>query len=186
MRDSLQKMSLRELRLVLLGIGAVITSAIVVALIVPGAKAYVAANRQVDMLAGAAIDGTQLDLHLQEQHEQIDELRFRLHGDMANLPVQQVEAFIIGRLQRISWGNEVELVSVEPALGERVQIFQEMLFNVELVGQYNDLYHWLWDARSELGYIVIKEFSLERHDNEDDEPLLRADLSLASYRAIES
>lgn len=186
MREALQKMSIRELQLLLLGLGAIVTAAIFMAFVVPGAKAYVAANREVDVLQEAAVDGTELDQHLQRQHERMDELRFRLHGDMANLPVRQIEAFIIGRLQRISWGNEVELVSVEPAMGERVQIFQEMLFNVELVGRYNDLYHWLWDARNELGYIVIKEFHLTRQNNEDEEPLLRADLSLASYRAIES
>lgn len=104
---------------------------------------------------------------------------------MANLPVRQVEAYIIGRLQRVSWNNDVELVSVEPATGERVQIFQEMLFNVRLVGQYDDLYRWLWETRTDLGYVVVKEYGLTRQDNDDEEPLLVADLSLASYRAVE-
>ena len=104
---------------------------------------------------------------------------------MANLPVRQVEAYIIGRLQRVSWNNNVELVSVEPAIGDRVQMFQEMLFNVQLVGQYGDLYRWLWETRDDLGYVVVKEYALRRQDNVDDEPQLIADLSLASYRAIE-
>ena len=104
---------------------------------------------------------------------------------MANLPVKQVEAYIIGRLQRISWNNDVELVSVEPSTGDRVQIFQEILFNVQLVGEYEDLYAWLWEARSDLGYVVVKEYGLTRHNSDDREPLLAADLSLASYRAVE-
>ena len=69
-------------------------------------------------------------------------------------------------------------------MGERVQIFQEMLFNVRLVGQYDDLYRWLWETRNDLGYVVVKEYNLERHDKDDDEPLLAATLSLASYRAV--
>ncbi|MDH3533025.1 MAG: type 4a pilus biogenesis protein PilO [Gammaproteobacteria bacterium] len=185
MQDFLQKVSLRELRLLLFGIGAVITAAIVVSIVIPNAKALTVASKEVRILEEAARDGDELERHLQEQHAKIEELRYRLHGDMANLPVRQVEAYIIGRLQRVSWNNNVELVSVEPATGERVQIFQEMLFNVRLVGQYRDLYRWLWEARDDLGYVVIKEYELRRQDNEDETPQLLADLSLASYRAVE-
>jgi len=185
MQELLQKLSLRELRLLLFGLAAIITVAVVAGMIVPGAKALLAANRQVSILEEAAQDGAELDRHLQEQHARIEELKYRLHGDMANLPVRQIEAYIIGRLQRVSWNNNVELVSVEPATGDRVQMFQEMLFNVQLVGQYKDLYQWLWDARNDLGYVVVKEYALRRRDNADEQPQLLADLSLASYRAME-
>ena len=185
MRDYLQKISLRELRLLLLGVGAVITVGVAASLVMPQAKAWHATNAEVQLLEEAAQDGIELERHLAEQHEEIERLKYKLHGDMANLPVQQVEAFIIGRLQRVSWNNNVELVSVEPAAGDRVQMFQEMLFNVELVGQYGDLYRWLWEARDELGYVVVKEYALRRQDDIDDMPRLVADLSLASYRAVE-
>lgn len=185
MQELLQKINLRELRLMLSGIGAVITVAVVVGIVIPKAKALAAAGREVTVLEEAAADGSELEQHLQDQHTRIAELQYQLHGDMANLPVQQVEAFIIGRLQKISWGNDVELVSVEPATGDRVQIFQEILFNVQLVGHYDDLYRWLWDARDELGFVVVKEYSLSRQDNDDEAPRLVADLSLASYRAVE-
>lgn len=185
MQELLNRISLRELHLVLSGIGAVVTVAVVFGFVFPQAKALASASQEVQVLEEAAADGTELEQHLQTQHARIEELQYRLNGDMANLPVEQVEAFIIGRLQRISWGNDVELVSVEPATGERVQIFQEILFNVQLSGQYNDLYGWLWDAREELGFVVVKEYSLSRQDNDDEAPLLVAELSLASYRAVE-
>lgn len=185
MQELLKKVSLRELRLALLGIGAILIAALAAGLLIPKVKAANAANQAVAVLEEAAQDGSELERHLQEQHSRIEELKYRLHGDMANLPVRQVEAYIIGQLQRVSWNNNVELVSVEPATGERVQIFQEILFNVELVGGYEDLYHWLWEARSDLGYVVVKEYSLRRQDNDDAKPLLVADLSLASYRAVE-
>ena len=185
MQELLNRISLRELHLALSGLGAVITVAVVFGFIVPQAKGLAAAGQEIQVLEGAAADGTELEKHLQEQHVRIEELQYRLNGDMANLPVEQVEAFIIGRLQRISWGNDVELVSVEPGTGDRVQIFQEILFNVQLSGQYGDLYRWLWDAREELGFVVVKEYSLSRQDNDDDKPVLVAELSLASYRAVE-
>lgn len=185
MRELLQKISLRELRLALLGVGAILTAATAAGALLPKVKAAIASSHEVTILEEAAQDGDELDKHLQEQHARIEDLKYRLHGDMANLPVRQVEAYIIGRLQRVSWNNDVELVSVEPATGERVQIFQEMLFNVRLVGQYDDLYRWLWETRTDLGYVVVKEYGLTRQDNDDEEPLLVADLSLASYRAVE-
>jgi len=185
MQELLKKISLRELRLALLGIGAIVTAIVVAGTVVPQAKAVRAANHAVTLLEEAAQDGKELDRHLQEQHVSIEELRFRLYGDMANLPVRQVEAYIIGRLQRVSWNNNVELVSVAPTMGERVQIFQEMLFNVQLIGHYEDLYRWLWETRNDLGFVVVKEYGIKRRDNIDDEPMLIADLSLASYRAVE-
>jgi len=185
MQAFLKKISLRELRLLLLGLGGVVTATVIVGLVAPNAKALHAAINEVRVLEDAAQDGADLERHLQEQHGKIEELRFRLYGDMASVPAQQVEAYIIGRLQRVSWNNNVELVSVQPAIGDRVQMFQEMLFNVQLVGQYGDLYHWLWDAREELGYVVVKEYALRRQDSVDDRPQLLADLSLASYRATE-
>lgn len=185
MQELLQKFSLRELRLALVGLGAIIIVALAAGVLMPKIKTAMAANREITVLEEAAQDGAELDRHLAEQRAAIEDLRYRLYGDMASLPVRQVEAYIIGRLQRVSWNNDVQLVSVEPATGDRVQIFQEMLFNVQLVGQYNDLYKWLWEARNDLGYVVVKEYSMTRHDNVDDQPLLLADLSLASYRAVE-
>ncbi len=185
MTELMQKISLRELRLLLLGLGTIVIVAIVMAQLVPRAKALRSTTKEIAILEEAAQDGAELDRHLREQHEKIEELRYRLYGDMANLPVRQIEAYIIGRLQRVSWHNNVDLVSVEPATGERVQIFQEMLFNVKLIGQYRDLYQWLLDARDDLGFVVVKEYALSRNDSVDDRPMLLADLSLASYRAVE-
>jgi len=185
MQALLKTVSLRELRLAVLGFGVVVTAALAAGMLIPKFKAARAATQEVSVLEEASEDGGELERHLQEQHAKIEELRFRLHGDMANLPVRQVEAYIIGRLQKISWNNDVELVSVQPATGERVQIFQEMLFNVQLVGKYDDLYHWLREIRDDLGYVVVKEYALTRHDDDDDTPFLAANLSLASYRAVQ-
>ena len=185
MRELLQKVSLRELRLALLGAGAVLIAALAAGLLAPAVKAAIAANQEVNVLEDAAQDGRELDRHLQEQHTKIEQLKFRLYGDMANLPRREIEAYIIGRLQKVSWNNDVELVSVEPTIGDRVQIFQEILFNVRLIGEYEDLYHWIWETRNDLGYVVVKEYRLSRQDNADDNPMLVADLSLASYRAVQ-
>lgn len=185
MRDIIQKISLRELRILVFGLGAALCAATASGFVVPGVKAFHAARAEVRNLESATQDGDRLELELNEQYASIESLQRQLNGDMANLPVQQIEAYIIGRLQRVSWGNNVELISVEPATGERIQVFQELLFKVQLVGRYNDLYRWLLDTRADLGYVVIKEYALSRNSKDDNDPLLFADLSIASYRAVE-
>ena len=183
MLSALEKLDAREFRLALLGIGLVITSIAVSAALLPKVKEYRSTAKAVTVLEAAKENTGDLEQQLQDRHAKIEELKFQLHGDMANLPLKQVESYVIGRLQKISWRNEVDLVSVEPALGQQVQIFSEMLFNIELVGEYEDIYRWLWDAKNELGFVVVKEYGMSRRDNADDNPKLLAEVSLASYRA---
>ena len=183
MQKLLKSLSLRELKLVLLGVGAIAVSGALVASVLPGVKAVRAADSAAQALRAVSEDSDALERTLQQRTRHNQALHFKLHGGMGNLPARQLESYIIGRLQKISWGNRIELISVEPAQGEEVQIFQETLFNVQLVGRYRDLYDWLLDARQDLGFVVIKEYELSRRDNDDEAPLLLADLSLAMYRA---
>ncbi len=180
-----EKLGTREFRLVLLGLGLLVTAIVVSAALLPGVKSYRSAAKTVALLEDAKENSADLEQQLQARHANIEDLKFRLHGDMANLPLKQVESYVIGRLQKISWRNDVELVSVKPASGQQVQIFSEVLFNIELMGEYNDIYRWLWDAKNELGFIVVKEYGMRRRDNNDDNPQLLAEVSLASYRAQE-
>ena len=185
MQNVLKKISPRELRMLLAGLVAVVVAAVSVSLLVPQVKRLLAARQEVAVLASASSDNGELAQRIEEERQRIDALRYRLYGDMADLPVQQVEAYVIGRLQELAWGSEVDLVSVEPAHGDQVEIFQETLFGVELIGRYDDLYLWLWKVRSELGYVVVEEYGLSRSGGTDEEPLLQANLRLASYRAVQ-
>lgn len=182
MEALLQKFQLRELRLVLLGAGMIITVAVFSGLVLPKVKLLQQTYQSVNSLEQASQGAGVLELQISRQHELLEALRFRLHGDMEDLPPRQVESYIIGRLQKVSWNNDVELVSVQPADGEQIHIFQEMLFTVQLAGHYADIYGWLWDVRNELGFVVIKELGLSRQDADDGQPLLRAELTMAAYR----
>lgn len=182
---ALNNLGIREFRMLLLGAGLVLTSLAVTAMLLPGAKSYKATANSVAVLEDARQSDADLEQQLQERYAKIEELKFEIYGDMANLPLKQVESYVIGQLQKISWRNEVDLISVKPSSGQQVQIFTELLFNIELIGEYENIYHWLWDAKNELGFVVVKEFSMRRRDNIDDNPRLLTQISLASYRAQE-
>lgn len=113
---------------------------------------------------------------------EVNELSRQLHGDMAQLPVKQVESFVIGRLQKVSWSTDVVLVSVQPGSGGQVQNFREQLFEVKLNAHYHDFFKWLQIVNDELGYIVVKNFDISPSDRALENPRLNFSLTLVSYR----
>ena len=101
---------------------------------------------------------------------------------MADLPEKKMESFIIGELQNISWNHEINLIGVKPVKGNEIQMFQEILFKVQLSGEYFDLYKWLHDLRDQLGFIVIKSLELNSINDSDSNAALLMRLTIASYK----
>ena len=149
----------------------------------PQIKQYRELNLTHTMLDQAAVSGDSLEQQLAQVDAEVERLSRELHGDMARLPVRQMESYIIGRLQKVSWATDVELVSVQPGLGRQVQNFRESLFEVNLRAGYHDFFEWLQIVRHELGYIVVKRFEINHSDSEVvDDPKLNLVLTLVSYR----
>ena len=125
--------------------------------------------------------------HLDKQKsilvENIEQIKRDLRGDMANLPEKKMESFIIGELQNISWNHEIDLMGVKPVKGSEIQMFQEILFKVQLSGEYFDLYKWLHELRNQLGFIVIKNLELKPLNGNDRDTLLFMNLTIASYKS---
>ncbi len=112
----------------------------------------------------------------------VEQLRVKLNGSTSDLPLRETEAYIVGRLQNVSWRHQVELQSVEPVAGEDVGSFRALLFRVKLAGGYRQLYGWVSELREELGFFVVTEYRLQRSGDEAEEALLKAELTLAAYR----
>ena len=124
-----------------------------------------------------------LDAQLAQLHRDVDMLERRLHGDMANLPEKEIEAYVIDKLQRVSWQNNVQLVGIEPSAGDTIESFHEILFRVSLAGDYFDMYQWLQQVSSELGFVLIKQYEMKPTDNLSRNPRLSVQLTMATYRA---
>lgn len=174
------------MRLIALAIWGLLATALVMYLVLPQVKNYRTATENRQVLRKAAQAGEAVSAQLETLKAEIEGLQRRLHGDTANLPEKQLESFVIGRLQSISWTNEVELEVVEPRIGETVEMFRENLFEIELTGSYRGLFKWLADVGDELGFVVIKEYEMRPAENEAVDPRLRVALTLASYRVAES
>lgn len=170
--------------LVLLAGAAVLllASALFSYLLLPDVRSYRQATAERDSLAQVAAAGTELKQELARLEAEIEELSHQLHGDTANLADRELEAFVVGRLQRISWENDVELVGVKPRKGDVVQIFREVLFDVQLSGTYFNVFRWLRTLTRDLGFVVVKHFQIRPVNEHADDPLLDVQLTVVSYR----
>lgn len=178
----LERYAKRELALILVLVSAVMLAPISTYAVWPQVRDYRAASASRDTLVAVTVNDGQLATQLDALRNEVDTLEKRLHGDTASLPPKQVEAYIIGRLQAISWRNRVQLVGVEPNEGNEIDTFQELLFDVRISGDYFDLHHWLRDLGDELGFVVIKQYRMTPLDRTIQTPPLSAELTIASYR----
>ncbi len=186
MNDFLETAEPRVIALMLSTIEVLVTIIMVMYLLWPQFKEYRELSNSHDILLSAADNNEGLEQQLQRTRAEVDDLSYQLHGDMAGLPEKQMESYIIGRLQKISWNSGVELASVVPGKGQQVQMFQETLFDVRINASYFNFFDWLQTINDELGYIVVKKFEIVPQRGKDESrPQLRIGLTLVSYRMMQ-
>ena len=183
MTASLNRFGQRDFFLILSIVVLAVTTLMFTFLVLPPLKTYLQVSKSEASLNNVVIGGENLNNQLNQFRSDIDVLERRLHGDMASLPEKEIEAHIVGKLQQISWQNNVQLVGVEPSAGDTVESFHEILFRVTLAGDYQDLYQWLREVSDELGFVLIKQYEMRTLDNAAKNPLLSVNLTMSTYRA---
>ncbi len=113
--------------------------------------------------------------------QEVRELQDELYGGAAGLPLEQMESFVIDRLDRISVQRGVQLVSVKPGELSRVLMFDEMPYDVDVAGEYFALYDWLQAVEEELRPMVVKRFAMQPGVQQDGVSMR---LRLVSYRPL--
>lgn len=185
MREVLNRFDRRELWLILAVAVFAVVALLFTYLVLPKVKIFRGTTQTENTLSKIVENGDQLDTQLAQLNRDIDLLQRRLHGDMASLPEKEIEAYVVGKLQRMSWQNNVQLVGIEPAAGATIESFHEILFRVSLAGDYFDMYQWLREVSSELGFVLIKQYEMRPIDNLGQEPRLSVTLTMATYRAMQ-
>ncbi len=182
----LERTEARTLYLILGSLLLVVTTALSSFLVWPQIQSYQSTLASRDMLRGLVAGGDDLQQQLQQEQQDVDALHRQLHGDTANLPVKQMESYVIARLQKICWQTDMELISVKPGKGQKVQMFREVKFAVEMAGGYYQFFAWLRAVGEELGFVVIKEYEILPMGEEREDPRLMVRLTLVSYRVWQS
>ncbi len=185
MASLLQNTPPRTVLLAMVSLALLVVTALATYVVWPDFRDYRKSLTTLRLLENVAAKGDTLESEMADLQGRVASLNHQLHGDMIDLPDNEMEAFIIGRLQGVSWRNHVDLLSVTPGMGGRVQVFEEVLFNVRVSGDYFDLYQWLQEMREELGYVVVKQFNIMSESSGDDSQRLTATFTIVSYREAE-
>lgn len=114
----------------------------------------------------------------------VEALQARLYGRGPRPGSSQMVAHIIARLDQISARRSVSLDSVKPGHQSEVLSYTEVPFDVQVQGDYFDLFAWLQDAEVELRPLVVKQFELSPSSGGGS--LLHMKLRVVSYRAPET
>ena len=172
--------------LTLLGLAfLLLVAALLTYAIAPKFKVYRSVMQSYGVLGSVVTTNNFLQQDLHKLRQEKSDLEKRLNGQRANLPFNQFESHVIGRLQDMAWRHNVVLSGVQPAKGKKFDQFREMLFRVNLSGNYFEIYDLLTDFQTSLGVVVVKTFKLTPNSNSADDPSLRVQMTIASYR-IES
>ncbi len=98
------------------------------------------------------------------------------------MPLREMESYVIQTLDRISARHDVELMGVRPREPGRVLMFDELPYDVEVMGSYVDLWGWLQDMETELRPMVVNSYEFERKNSAEP---VRMKLQLVAYRGRE-
>jgi len=132
------------------------------------------------ILLQAIVDsGAQLSNDISDYRQQVDALTKRLQGESPLLPVNQMIAQTIDRLDSISSRHDIQLISVTPEKPQSVNIFEEIPFSIAVKGDYRGLVDWLRSVEQELGHMVVKHFEITTQTGWG---LLTMRLEMVSYR----
>lgn len=119
---------------------------------------------------------------IRQYRQEITVLSKKLHGEQPLLSSDEITAHVIGRLDKISMGHKVKLAGVTPGEINKVLMFEEVLFDIEVMGKYADLYSWLNEVMVQLGPMVIPQFKIRYNPGAS---LLDMNVKLASYTLLD-
>lgn len=137
------------------------------------------------MLSNQIHNQSQLQKSIDEIRVRINQLTLQLHGEAGNMPVNEVEAYLVGRLQALAWDAGIELVGVQPGMAKRVMSFEEISFSVDVEGEYRNIYNWLDEIGDVLGFMLVTNYKMSPINKNIDKTLLNMHVTIVFYRAVD-
>lgn len=112
---------------------------------------------------------------------EVARLNTELYGDSAGVPRAEIESFVVNTLARISSLHGIDLLGITPDGANKVLMFEELPYSVEVAGSYFALHRWLYQVEEELRPMVVKQFEIVPSRSDETVTL---SLRIVAYRAI--
>ena len=184
-RENLITVEPRSLGLILLLISLVVVTAMALYMIKPQYQRFNENSNSFAMLNGQIDDKAQLQRAIDSERNKIKEMQLKLHGEAGDMPVNEMEAYLVGRLQGLAWAAGIELAGVRPGQAKRIMEFEEISFKVAVTGEYRDLYDWLSRIGDSLGFMLVSNYDISMAAKKGNETPLKMNVTIVFYRAAD-
>ena len=181
--ESLKHVEPRMLSLIIGMLVALIITAISIYGIKPHYKQYTKNLSSLLLLNNQVDDPELIQVSIDDQRLEIQQLKLKLNGEAGDMPANEMESYMIGRLQNLSWDAGVQLISVRPGVAKQVLNFDEISFEVNVWGDYRSLYAWLNKLSSNLGFLMVSKYNIRSISQKSFENTLDMSVTLIFYRA---
>lgn len=184
-RENLMEVEPKALALILLLISFLVMMAMTLYMVKPQYHNFSERSRSLGMLNSQIDDQAQLQQAIDNEHERIKELQLQLHGEAGDMPVNEIEAYLVGRLQGLAWDAGIELAGVRPGQAKRIMEFEEISFKVDVTGEYRDLYRWLNKIGDTLGFMLVSNYEMSLIGRGAEQTKLKMNVTIVFYRAAD-
>ena len=184
-REQLTEIEPGSLRLMLVMVAVVVATGIALYLIKPLYLDFRDKRVSFQMLQNQIDDQTQLQQAIDQERERIRQLQLQLHGEAGNMPVNEMEAYLVGRLQELAWDAGIELMGVRPGAAKRIMEFEEISFKVDVKGEYRNLYRWLDSIDDALGFMLVTNYEISLSSGRTDTTELKMHVTIVFYRSAD-
>jgi len=185
LQHNLQKLERRSLGLILLLLGFLTAVAVSLYMVKPRYLSFHDKSTSLEMLQSQIDDQDQLQRVINEQRKKIKALQLQLHGEAGELPVNEIEAYLVGRLQGLAWDAGIELSGVRPGQAKRIMEFEEISFKVDVTGEYRNLYQWLNKIGDTLGFMLVSNYEISLAGRKHEHENLKMHVTIVFYRVAD-
>ena len=138
-----------------------------------------------EMLQSQIDDQAQLQQVIDQERRKIKDLQVQLHGEAGDMPVNEMEAYLVGRLQGLAWDAGIELAGVRPGQAKRIMGFEEISFKVDVNGEYKNLHEWLNRIGEKLGFMLVSNYEISLAGRQSEQTKLIMHVTMVFYRAAD-
>lgn len=185
LRHGLLEVEPRSLGMILIATGLLIAVAVSLYMIKPQYLSFDDKSASFEMLQSQIDDQAQLQQVIDEERKKIRSLQLQLHGEAGELPVNEIESYLVGRLQGLAWDAGIELSGVRPGQAKRIMEFEEISFKVEVTGEYGNLYQWLSNIGDTLGFMLVSNYEISTMSRRGDQTDLKMQVTIVFYRVAD-
>ena len=184
-RENLVSVEPRSLGLIMILIGFMVVAVVMLYMVKPQYQSFSERSTTFEMLNTQIDDQQQLQRAIEIEQQKLKKLQLQLHGEAGDMPVNEMEAYLVGRLQGLAWDAGVELAGVRPGSKKQIMKFEEISFKVDLTGEYINLYKWLKKVGNTLGFMLVSNYEIGLDGKKSNQIPLKMSVTIVFYRVAD-